>query len=92
MKTKDVKPAVKKAADEMLKEMIIKFGVKFMCDFEDVNRNNPLYVVLCDLDGEINPSPMFPRLEVAETFVALCRKHLPGFKEKKMRIYKLEQA
>lgn len=89
MKTKEVNPKHKALADALLGEMITKFGVKFMSDFNDVKQNNPLYVVLCELGEEISPSPMFPRRDIAETFVALCKKYLPGFKQKKFRIYKL---
>lgn len=89
MKTKKEKFSAKEAADAMLREMIIKFGIKFMCDFKDVEQENPLYVVLCERDGEISPSPIFPRCDMAETFVALCIHYLPGFKNKKFRICKL---
>lgn len=92
MKTKKVNPSHKAAADALLGEMIIKFGVKFMSDFDDVKRGAPLYVVLLELGEEINPSPIFPSLEIAATFVELCRKHLPGFKEKNFRIYKMIAA
>lgn len=81
-----------KAADAMLREMIIKFGVKFMSDFDDVKLDNPLYVALYDNGGEIKPTPMFPRRDIAVYFVDLCRKNLPGFKKKKFRIYKLTAA
>lgn len=89
MKRKKVNPRAKKAGEAMLKELFIKYGVNFICDFEDVERGNPIYVALCEIGGEIKPSPLFPRQEIAETFVSLCKKHLPGFEEKKFRIYKL---
>lgn len=92
MKAKEKKFSPEKAADAMLKEMIIKFGVKFMSDFDDVELDNPLYVALYDNGGEIRPTPMFPRRDIAVAFVDLCRKTLPGFKNKKFRIYKLTAA
>lgn len=88
MKTKEVNSNVKKASEAMLTELINKFGFNFMCDFEDVKQGNPLYVALCDNSGEIKTSPFFPRLEIAETFVSLCKKHIPGCKDMKFRIYK----
>lgn len=90
MKTKEKKFSPKKAADAMLREMVIKFGVIFMSDFDDVEQDNPLYVALYDSDGEIKPSPIFPRRDIAEAFVEQARKHLPNFKNKKVRIYKMK--
>jgi len=77
-------------AEDILDVMHDKFGEKFDCDFKDVERGNPLYVALCENKGDIKFAPfVFPRQEIAETFVSLCKKNLPGFKEKKFRIYKL---
>lgn len=77
-------------AEEILGVMHDKFGEKFDCDFKDVERGNPLYVALCDNNKDIKFCPfVFPRLEIAETFVSLCKKHIPECKEKKFRIYKL---
>lgn len=90
MKTKKVEITAKKAADAMLREMVIKFGVIFMSDFDDVELDNPLYIALYDSDGEIKPSPIFPRRDIAEEFVVQCRKHLPNFKNKKVRIFRLK--
>ena len=92
MKTKEKKFSSIKASNAILREMIIKFGVDFMCDFEDVKQGTPLYVVLYERDGEISPSPMFPSLEIAGTFVAQCIHYLPGFKKKNFRICKVTAA
>lgn len=93
MKTKKEKFSAEKASSAILREMVIKFGVKFMCDFDDVKRGTPLYIVLYETrDGEISPSPMFPSLEIAETFVAQCIHLLPGFKKKNFRICKVTAA
>lgn len=89
METTKKKLSPKEAADTMLKELIIKFGVNFTSDFDDVKRDNPLYVALCDFGGDIKPSPIFPRRDIAETFVELCRKYVPDFKNKKVRICKV---
>ena len=77
-------------AEDILDVMHEKFGVKFDCDFKDVERGTPLYVALSESNGDIRFAPfVFPSQEIAETFVSLCKKNLPGFKEKKFRIYKL---
>lgn len=90
---KEKKLSPQEAADVMLREMVLKFGVKFIADFIDVDYNTPLYVALCEYgDGEIKPTPFFPRRDVAETFVELCRKYIPGFKNKNVRIYKLKEV
>ena len=90
METTKKKLSPKEAADTMLREMIIKFGVNFMSNYDDVEQDNPLYVALCEYGGEIKPSPVFPRRDMAETFVEVCRKYLPEFKNRKVRIYKLK--
>lgn len=92
MKSKEKKFSAEKASSAMLREMVIKFGIKFMCDFDDVKRGTPLYVVLYERDGEIIPSPMFPSFEIAGTFVAQCIHYLPGFKNKNFRICKVTAA
>ena len=88
MKTKkNLSPA--QAAEAIMKEMVIRFGVGFMADFEDIEQEEHLYVVLCDFEDGINPSPIFRRVKMAETFVECCRKYIPGFKNKEVRICKL---
>lgn len=89
MGTTKKKLSPKEAADTILKEMIIKFGVNFTSDFDDLEQDNPLYVALCDFGGDIKPTPIFPRRDIAETFVELCRKYVPNFNNQKARICKL---
>ena len=89
MGTTKKKLSAKEASEAILREMIIKFGVKFMADSVQVEEDSPLYVVLFDFYGEIKPTPYFPRRAMAVTFVELCNKYLPGFKNKKFRIFRL---
>lgn len=86
---KEKKFSPQKAADEMLRELINEFGVNFMSDLTDLEYGNPLYVLLYEQNGLLGTSPVFPRRDIAETFLDLSRKYLPGFKNKKVKIYKL---